>query len=178
MTHRRLDSRRMRGASACLVAMALAWAVVPGLHALVHRREAVEERLEREAAAAHQRAHQRVRARRHRALASRAALAGQGAAPRDLADDAATHDHPHPHRGHHHHGGPGGRESPLEHGSGAPEHLGVAVLEGEPPALPVPGQAIDSAAPRAPDDSLRAAARRRAHGSRAPPVDLAPPQST
>lgn len=164
----------MRGASACLAAMAVAWAVVPGLHVLVHRREAIEDELHRAAEAARRRAHQRAAARRLAALA-------RGVLPVDADRAPGAGDHPASprHPGHpHDHGDPSGGGSPLQHGQNAPEHLGVALLESEPPALPVPAEAVHTAAPTDPTTIPRAAARRRAHGSRAPPAEPAPPRFT
>lgn len=153
--------------------MAVAWVAVPGLHVLVHRREAIEDELHRAADAAHRRAHQRAVARRLAALA-------RGVLPVDAERALDTGERPaSPRRGHaHDHGDPRGTGSPLEHGQNAPEHLGLALVESEPPALPVPGEAVRSAAPPDPTISPRAAARRRAHGSRAPPAEPAPPRFT
>ena len=154
--------------------MAVAWAVVPGLHALVHRREAIEEEIHVAAEAAARRAQQRAVARRLAALA-------RGVLPVDADRALDTGDRPASpgRRGHSHdHGDPRGSGSPLEHGESAPEHLGVALLESEPPALPVPGEAVRTAAASDPTTTPPAAARRRAHGSRAPPAEPAPPRFT
>jgi hypothetical protein len=153
--HARATGRRIRAAKACLAAMALTWLVVPGLHALVHHAEEAREERVRQFALAHRHPHRHVHAQdRDR---------GHGH-DHDLGDSGARHHH------HDHDPGPG---SPLRHGDGAPEHLGLALLESAPPEVPPPGAAIDSIAPLPPVTFVLAAARLRAHGSRAPPRDLA-----
>ena len=160
MTHRRSSQagragRRIRAAKACLAAMALSWLVVPGLHALVHHAEEAREERARRFALAHAHPH------RH--------------AP------SLAHDHDHDLGGgvgHHHHDHDRGPGSPLHHGDGAPEHMGLAVLESAPPQVPTPGGAIDSIARPPPVTFILTAARLRAHGSRAPPLDLASHRST
>jgi hypothetical protein len=151
----RMVGRRTVGARACLGAIALSLFALPGLHALVHLHEA-----------------------EHREHGHEHAEHGH-----EHADHGHEHGHEHAEHGHEHEGAPGhhhhgGRhhsdhESPLEHGAGAPEHLGLALLESDPPPLPRPGHAIDSPAPPAPIERIRTAARIRAHGSRAPPTDTA-----
>ena len=72
---------------------------------------------------------------------------------------ADHHDDNEPAPRHHHHGGrdhaPG--ESPLEHGRGAPEHLGLALIESDLPPIPPAGPPVDSLVPPAPIDRLAAA---------------------
>jgi hypothetical protein len=156
------------GAGVCLAAIALALVGVPGLHVLVHLHEAL------------QRGHG---AHEHRFLGhGRHARVHQERGDRALRDlerghrahGAHRHDHE-PAPRHHHHGGrphaPG--ESPLEHGRGAPEHLGLALLESEPPPIPPVGHPVDCVVPPPPVDRIAAAPRTRAHGSRAPPTDPA-----
>ncbi len=144
----RMVRGRAFGARACLAAIALALLLVPGLHALVHIHEA-----------------------EHREHAGHA-HGEDGDHDHDHARD--HHDHERA-PGHHHHGGHhhSGDESPLEHGDGAPEHLGIALLESESTPVPRPGHPVDSLVPPAPIDRIAAAPRTRAHGSRAPPGDPA-----
>jgi hypothetical protein len=181
MTQSGVLQRRAWAARICLVAIALALLVVPGLHALVHHHEA-EER----AAEAHEAEHRGKHGEQghgehehgeHGHGEHGHAEHGEHGEHGHDSDQHARREAPH-HSHHHHHRGGSEDESPLEHGDGAPEHLGLALLESEPPALPPPCEPVDSLAPPAPADCIRAAARRRAHGSRAPPGDMASPSTT
>lgn len=80
------------------------------------------------------------------------------------------------HEGHgeHDHGGgphrhehPGDR--PGEHGTSAPEHLTLAIVEPEPPAIPAPAAAYRHATPPGLHSIAPAAAPVRGHGIRGPP---------
>lgn len=77
------------------------------------------------------------------------------------------HDHGHGHRHHHHDGDERGG-----HGRGAPEHLGVAILEASPPALPGPFTHVDALAPASRALPFVTVARLHAHEIRGPPGRL------
>jgi hypothetical protein len=67
----------------------------------------------------------------------------------------------------HRHEHPGDR--PGEHGANAPEHLSLAILQPEAPAIPAPAEEHQTAAPPALRSIVPATAPVRDHGIRGPP---------
>jgi hypothetical protein len=115
----------------CLAAALVASLGLPALHRLVHLSEG-ERGQERKVVEL--RGGGRITTGPGRRSARRASTRSPSASGRaHLAVAGADHHHG---SGRHHEHGDDRRGSPLEHGEGAAEHLGVALLESAPPELP------------------------------------------
>lgn len=127
-----ISLRRRHAAWLSLVAVLLGVGVVPALHRMVHeleehedehdaapRRTAPQRRAGHAERHGHADAHRHVGAGRH----TRARVATEEQAPRPR----------HHHHQHHH---PGDDRDPVQHGRGAPEHVGAALIAAATPVIP------------------------------------------
>lgn len=124
-------SYRRRAAWLSLVAVLLGVGVVPALHRVVHELEEHDDH-------DHDHAPRRPQPQRRAGHAESHRHVGAGphahAHARRVAAEVPPLDSPRRH--HHHHEGGGPEGDPLQHGRGALEHLGVALLASTPPLVP------------------------------------------